>query len=219
MRDPFAPLKEGAWREVAAIDGRLERGEINERQWHDAMAALVVPSYLAGETPWQQSGKRGTAEDWEWSRSLIASAIERDGSFLDVGCANGYLMESVVRWTAFALEPYGLDISPQLVALARRRLPHWRERLWLGNALEWQPPRRFTYVRTGLDYVPARRRAELVTHLRSFCDRLIIGVFNEHESETTTTDFLRNLGHEPAGASERPNRKNPGIRYRVVWLD
>jgi hypothetical protein len=32
VTDPFAPLKETAWREVGAIDERLARGEIDEGQ-------------------------------------------------------------------------------------------------------------------------------------------------------------------------------------------
>ena len=42
--DPYAPFKERAWREVAAIDAQLERGEIDEDGWHRAMADLVVPA-------------------------------------------------------------------------------------------------------------------------------------------------------------------------------
>jgi hypothetical protein len=86
------------------------------------------------------------------------------------------------------------------------------------NALTWTPPLRFTYIRTGLDYVPEHRRAELVSHLLEFCERLVVGVFNEHESERTTGQFLREHGFEPAGRSERANRKKPGMRYRVLWL-
>jgi 2-polyprenyl-3-methyl-5-hydroxy-6-metoxy-1,4-benzoquinol methylase len=151
VSDPFASLKENAWREVQDLDARLDRGEIDEDAWHRESAALVVPAYLAAETPWQQSGKSGTAADWDWSRSLIADAVDGDGTFLDVGCANGYLMECLPRWTSAKVEPFGLDISAELVDLARRRLPHWRDRLWVGNALTWDPPKRFTYVRTGLE--------------------------------------------------------------------
>lgn len=121
MTDPFAPFKEKAWRDIAAIDARLAQGEIDEEQWHLEMAAVVVPAYLAAETPWEQSGKSGAAESWEYARSLVADAIDRDGSFLDVGCANGYLMECLPRWTSFKVEPFGLEIAPELAALARQR--------------------------------------------------------------------------------------------------
>jgi SAM-dependent methyltransferase len=217
--DPYAHLKDNAWRELAEIDTKLERGDIDEDGWHREVQAILVPTYLAARTPWGQSGKSGGAADWEYARSHVAAAIDRDGAFLDVGCANGFLMESLVDWTPFTVEPYGLDLSPELVELARRRLPKWGDRIFVGNALHWQPPRRFEFARTGLDYVPQRRRRELVDHLLTFCDRLIVGVFPEHEDERTTEELLRGWGFRIAGRSERANRRKPGMEYRVLWID
>lgn len=218
-RDPFAPLKDNAWCEIAAIDARLERGEIDDASWHAEMARLIVPAYLAATTPWEGSGKSGRAEDWEYARSHIGHAIARDGSFLDIGCANGYLLECLPRWTPHQLDRYGLDIAPELVDLARARLPELAERLWVGNALNWEPPHRFTYVRTGLEYVPRHRRRELVERLLGWCDRLIIGVFNEEAHARPTEELLRSWGNRIAGRSERAHRKKPGIDYRVLWID
>ena len=217
--DPFAHLKDNAWRELKEIDRRLDRGELDEDGWHEEVGALLVPAYLAAATPWEQSGKSGTADDWEYARSHIADAIDWDGSFLDVGCASGYLMECLPRWTTHDVEPYGLDIAPALADLARRRLPAWADRIWVGNALTWDPPRRFTYVRTGLDYVPPHRRPALVRRLLGYCDRLVIGVFNEHESEQTTAEALRAWGFDPSGSSTRHHRSKPGMEYRVLWID
>jgi hypothetical protein len=178
-----------------------------------------VPAYLGARTPWGQSGKTGTEDDWIYSRALIADAIDRDGTFLDVGCANGYLMECLPGWTRHAVEPYGLELAPELAELARRRLPQWADRIWVGNAISWEPPRRFTYVRTGLEYVPERRRRELVERLLGVCDRLVVGVFNEHESERTTEEALRAWGFRVAGRSERAHLRKPGMEYRVLWID
>jgi SAM-dependent methyltransferase len=216
--DPYTPFKERAWREVAAIDARLERGEIDEDGWHRAMADLVVPAYLAADTPWGGSGKTGDAENWERSRSLIADAIDRDGTFLDVGCANGYLMESLPSWTTFAIEPYGLDISPELAALARERLPAWADRIWVGNARTWEPPIRFTYIRTGLEYAPPTGRRDLIAHLLTSCERLLVGVFNEQAGEHVTEQTLRALGFAITGSAERDHTE-PSMRYRCLWID
>jgi hypothetical protein len=219
VSDPFASLKENAWRESADLDARLERGEILEEEWHREWQRLVVPKYLAAETPWGQSGKTGTAEDWEWSRGHVADAIDRDGSFLDVGCANGYLLECLPRWTPFEIDPYGLEIAPELADLARARVPALADRVFVGNALTWVAPHSFTFVRTGLEYVPAARRRELAERLLEICDRLVVGVFNEHESERTTEDELEGWGLELAGRSVRANRRKAGMEYRVVWID
>ncbi len=219
MTDPYAHLKDNSWRELAEIDAALESGVIDEDEWHRRAGAIVVPAYLGAETPWGQSGKSGTEEDWERSRSLVADAIDRDGSFLDVGCANGYLMECLPRWTTFAVEPYGLDISPELSELARQRLPEWANRIFVGNALTWDAPHAFTYVRTGLDYVPPTRRHELVEHLLGFSERVVVGVFNEHESERTIEYAIESWGLAIAGRSVRANPWKPGMEYRVVWVD
>jgi SAM-dependent methyltransferase len=219
LPDRYAPLKDNAWREVAAIDARLERGEIDEAGWHAAMADLIVPAYLAAETPWGGSGKSGSLADWEYSRSHIVDAIDDDGSFLDVGCANGYLLECLPRWTSHRLDRFGLDISPALVELARIRLPELAHQFYVGNARTWQPPQRFTYIRTGLEYVPRHRRRELVERLRGYCRRLIIGVYNEEVEVRPTEELIGSWGFRVAGRSERINRRKPQVEYRVLWID
>jgi SAM-dependent methyltransferase len=131
--------------------------------WHPV--EVYEEHYLASDDPRRQSGFGGEEERWEAARRPIVEAIDRDGSFLDVGCANGYLLDSIVRWSEHRVEPYGLDFSPRLVELARSRLPHWAERIFLGDALEWEPPRRFDFVRTELVYAPEERRRELVERM------------------------------------------------------
>lgn len=113
----------------------LTRGEkrffLEERAFHEA-------KYLAGTNPRQQSGFGRDERDWERFRRPIVAPIDRDGSFLDIGCANGLLMENVVAWAGedgHRVEPYGLDISRKLAELARQRLPRWRDRIFVGNAL------------------------------------------------------------------------------------
>jgi SAM-dependent methyltransferase len=130
--------------------------------------ALHEAKYLAGTNPRQQSGFGRDERDWERFRRPVARAIETDGSFLDIGCANGLLMESVVAWAredGHRVEPYGVDISEKLAALARQRLPQWRDRIFVGNALVWEPPMQFDYVRTELVYVPPTRRREYAERL------------------------------------------------------
>jgi hypothetical protein len=64
------------------------------------------------------------------------------------------------------VEPYGVDLSVRLVDEARGRLPRWAERIWVGNGLDWLPPagRRFDFVHTLLDLVPAARLAQMLAH-------------------------------------------------------
>ena len=216
MDEQLAAAKEGGWREVAAIDAAYARGDLDEAGWHEAMAALVVPAYLAAETPESGSGSSRNAAGWEYARSLLADAVAPGRTFLDVGCANGHLMESMAAWVG--VEPYGLDLSPELAELARRRLPHWADRIWIGNALEWEAPRRFDAIRTGLDYVPADRRRDLVERLLRFCDRLIVGVHNEERDAPGFEEEVASWGLEIAGRSVR-DHAHPQLVYKVFWLD
>src|SRR5262249_7558245 len=133
------------------------------------------------------------------ARSHVVDAIDHDGTFLDVGCASGYLMECIVRWSSRRVEPYGLEIAPELAALARRRLPRWADRIFVGNALTWTTPHRFDFVRTGLEYVPPPRRRDLVAQLLGFCDRLVVGSFNEEVEERTLERAVESWGFAIAG--------------------
>jgi hypothetical protein len=140
--------------------GLRERG-VDDATWSRDTVRLLEEHYLRAPTPEGQSGKHGDAGDWRLARRLVVRAVHRDGTFLDLGCANGLLMESVHRWAAEDgrhLEPYGLDASTRLVALARARLPRWHDRFFVGDALTWSPPRRFDFVHTMPDLVPAPRR-------------------------------------------------------------
>ncbi|MDP9353615.1 MAG: class I SAM-dependent methyltransferase, partial [Chloroflexota bacterium] len=157
MAEPPVELaKDRAWPLVERLNAALEAGEIDETRWHQEVAAVIVPAYLAGENPRAQSGSSGDDADWAYKCGLIADAVNRSGTLLDVGCASGYLMETLVGWCqerGHRIEPYGLDIAPELADLARQRLPHWQDRIFVGNALNWIPPWRFDFVRTGLEYV------------------------------------------------------------------
>ncbi|HEY2748018.1 MAG TPA: class I SAM-dependent methyltransferase [Polyangia bacterium] len=130
------------------------------------MRATLEPRYADAPTPWQQSGFSGPESRWVALRRPVADAIDRSGSFMDIGCANGYLAECVARWTAarnLTVELHGLDLSPRLIALAHARLP--TATFTVANALTHVPARRYDFVRTELVYVPAATEASYLTHL------------------------------------------------------
>lgn len=227
---PIQLARDRAWPLVERLNAALEAGEIDEARWHCEIAAVIVPAYLAGEDPRAQSGSSGDDADWAYKRSLIADAVDRSGSFLDVGCASGYLMETLTLWCGdrgHIIEPYGLDIAPELADLARRRLPHWRERIFVGNAIDWTPPRRFDFVRTGLEYVPPRRQLDLVERLLRDVvapgGRLIIGSFGEERDETrvepSEEQRVARWGYRIAGRTERPHPSDVRLVYRAFWID
>ena len=222
-------LKERGWRQVGAINAAYERGELGLEGWHRAMADMIVPAYLVADNPRAQSGSSGTPEHWEAVRRPITEAMHKSGTFLDVGCACGHLMECIHEWTredGLTIEPYGLDILPELAGLARARLPLWANRIFEGNGLFWVPPAgflpsRFTYVRTGLEYVPKDRGPDLLAHLMELLEpggRLIIGMFTE-DRDSQTLELLHHWGYEPAGVFEMRHSSHPDLVRRVIWVE
>ena len=140
--------------------------------WFDANKTLLETAYLAGTDPWQQSGvglrTPRSAQDWAVLRRPIADCLTSSGTLLDIGCANGYLLECILHWTqerGLQITPYGLDLSEKLVALARQRLPQYAEHIFVGNAWDWLPPQTFDYVNSTLYYVPDELREAFVHRL------------------------------------------------------
>ena len=122
-----------------------------------AQTETVYQTYMKSNEPWQQSGFSGPEDRWAACRKPIADCVAKSGSFLDIGCANGYLLQCLLNWTGehgLRIAPYGIDISEQLVAVARERLPDYASNIQVGNCFTWNPPVRFDYVRTELGYVP-----------------------------------------------------------------
>lgn len=125
--------------------------------WFTNLRDTLESAYLQHDEPWRQSGFSGPEERWIALRKPIADCIEKSGTFLDIGCANGYLLESITKWTAerkLSINPYGLDLSERLVELAKKRLTGYKNNMHVGNGWDWDPPTRFDYVRTELVYVP-----------------------------------------------------------------
>jgi hypothetical protein len=196
----------------------LRRRGVDDATWTRDNVRLLEEHYLRSPTPEGQSGKGGDAADWELARRLVVRPVHHDGTFLDLGCANGLLMESVHRWGAEDgrwLDPYGLDASERLVALARERLPHWRDRFFIGDALTWTPPRRFDFVHTMVDLAPPHRRPEWLGRVRGeFAapgGRLIVRGY------VGIGDRLRSWGLPVAGTTvqERGARQ----AQEAAWLD
>jgi trans-aconitate methyltransferase len=195
----------------------------------DDLAALEA-AYLAADDPRGGSGFRGDAARWERLRRPIVTAVDRDGTFLDVGCANGHLLECIVDWAAadgHRIEPYGLDVSAALVARARDRLPRWSTRLFVGDVRTWTPPRRFDFVRSELVYAAEADQPALVERLLhelvASGGRLIACSYGsrthpERDPVVDVAALLADWGHPIAGSAV--GRDPDGlVLTHVAWLD
>ena len=187
--------------------------------------------YLQADDERGGSGFRGDAARWERARRIIVRAMDRDGTFLDVGCANGLLMASIAQWATeenLAIEPYGLEASAKLAMRARERLPQWSDRIHIGDARRWQPPggMRFDFVRTELEYAHRAERSALVAHLLEQVaardGRVIVCGYGAASAGIETVEDvgaeIMAMGFEVAGEAEA--RDSNGVRFtRVAWVD
>jgi len=178
--------------------------------WFNAIRSLLENSYLAAETPWQQSGKSGPFEEWVRLRIPISECVETSGTFLDIGCANGFLLECLLDWAmrkGVRIEPYGVDYSPKLAALARQRLQGFAENIFVGNAWDWQPPLRFDYVRTEVCYVPMNLAAAYISRLLADFlvpgGKLLVAQYRSRREDLSgdwIDDYLSRLGFSVRGS-------------------
>jgi SAM-dependent methyltransferase len=222
-RDARAAAKAQAQATIDAAGEAHARGGISGAEWQRRVSAALSGAYLREDDPRWQSGFDGDERLWRAARSLVLDAVPRDGSLLDVGCANGHLMESLDAWArerGLGLELYGLEIDPALAETARRRLPAWAERIFTANASDWVPPRRFDFVRTGLEYVPPGRGPALVARLLRDVvapgGRLIVGPVNQPDLPATLAAFA---AAGIADARVESSTDHNGKTRCVVWAE
>jgi 2-polyprenyl-3-methyl-5-hydroxy-6-metoxy-1,4-benzoquinol methylase len=73
------------------IAGQLAPVGARDDDYYKKTRALLERAYLEASDPRGGPGFRGDETRWERARRPIVSAIDHDGTFLDVGCANGLL--------------------------------------------------------------------------------------------------------------------------------
>src|SRR5512142_118049 len=102
----------GLYDRTQRIDSATE-DETAGMDWFENVKNTLETAYLSHTEPWRQSGMSGPEERWISLRKPVADCIDRSGTFLDIGCANGYLLECILRWTAergLQVDPFGRDI-------------------------------------------------------------------------------------------------------------
>ncbi len=175
------------------------------------LVSSLETSYLQSDDPIRQSGFGGGVKRWREEREPILDAVDGDGDLLDIGCANGYLLECLVAWAqerGITITPFGLDLGERLIAHARARMPHFAPNFYIGNGWDWEPPRRFRYVYTLSDCVPLAYFSEyarrLLARLVAPGGRLIVGSYGSFSRQIAPADvaaLLETAGLPVAGES------------------
>ena len=210
------------------LSAALDDGVISEEQWYEGRKKATAIAYLSRDNPRAQSGHGGDEARWRYTRVLmVLEAIHKDGSFLDVGCANGYLIECLQKWTAgsgLSVNFHGVDISEELIALAQRRLPDRSDRFFVANAVRWQPDRRFDFVHAHeISYAPRHRERQFLEHLlEDYLNpggRLIIGPWAVGRDSADLEERLCSWGYEPTGWLAKSQGDDVGLQRKMIWFD
>lgn len=205
---------------------KLKDGTITEKEWYQINMQATTKAYTSRKEPHQQCGHSGTEETWMYSRiKPLLEILNKSGSFIDIGCANGYICESLYKWTKNSpidIEYYGMDICDELINIAKERQPIFVDNYYTGNVVDWIPPVKFDYVRAyTLNTLPKYRRKELidnlyVNYLKSK-GRLILGSYTEPADINTVSELVQSLGYTITGYSKKSYINNN--ERKLIWID
>jgi len=72
----------------------------------------------------EQNGVLGHGfSGWTNVRKFITPLIDKDGSFLDIGCGNGFLIRCLEEWSGHCLIPYGIDVNRACIEACKQMFP------------------------------------------------------------------------------------------------
>ena len=162
-------------------------------------------------------------QEWEQRRRFIAGAIHKDGSILDYGSANGFLLKCFQEWSSHKLEVYGIDIDKSAIEKAKQLFPskenHFIKPEELKNNPEfpnsfdviyWNVWNNYTFEEKGQEKLLKR-----LLEATNDDGRLILGFYNEKEENKKIIQRIEHLGYKFSGIQENPN----GGNEIIAWFD
>jgi SAM-dependent methyltransferase len=198
-------------------------------EWFESRRQEVAGTALAPDTTeLRQGGWRGAPEHYRAARELILDGIPASGDLIDIGCANGLLLASLIEWGAergIDINPHGIDIVPELVELAQQRFPEKADQFAVANGWDWSPGRQYRWVHTDIDHVPAAHQAAYLQRLLDEIvepgGRLIVSSYGDQETGKRPLDIelhLQMLRFRTAGCSNGL-QSDRWVASRTAWID
>lgn len=189
----------------------------NEKRLRDL---LVEGGYVTTE-PWD---KEVAWQTWERSRRFIAGAINKDGSILDYGSANGFLLRCLQEWSPHKIKVYGIDTDKVAIKRARKLFPSEESHFITLEEIRDNPqfPRSFDFVFWNVwdNYnFEEEGQEELLKSLLGAINkggRLILGFYRENKDDSKKViERIEQLGYEFSSTEENPSGSNEVI----AWFD
>lgn len=164
---------------------------------------------------------------WESRRRFIAKVINKNGTILDIGCANGFFLKCLQKWTAYKLIPYGIDYNKKCIREAMNLFPLYADNFIFANVLELQNILKQSYLNK-FDFVywniwdpwefENQREIEslkLALKIVSAEGRLILGFYQSEKNKERKIEKLKKIiGLRPSGLI-----KSDSGDEVVVWFD
>jgi SAM-dependent methyltransferase len=134
----------------------------------------------------------------------------------------------MVGWGAergVTVDPYGVDIAPELVERARTDHPTLASHFWVGDALTWVHPdgERFDLVHLLLDVVAPDRHRELIRHQLDRVvvpgGRLLLSEYGDPPSTRSAEAQVARAGYTVAGRTRQPTRGGRERGFPSVWIE
>ncbi|MDP1852643.1 MAG: methyltransferase domain-containing protein [Candidatus Omnitrophota bacterium] len=138
---------------------------------------------------------------WRKAREVILEGVHKDGTFLDVGCANGILLRDLCIWAqekGITLIPFGIDISKELVGECKEKIPGFKMNFMVADKYKFKPKRKFTFICTSFDLRGKRGQEK---YLKRYLDmlesggRLILTRYDDQKDEfILLEEYLKQMG-------------------------
>lgn len=158
----------------------------------------------------------GTFEGWEAGRRFIADLIDQEGTLLDFGCANGFLLKCLEEWADKKIDPYGIDTDPAMIEQAKALYPDKPDHF--ADATQAPPegfPKSFDMIYWNVwdnfDMASEEGKEMLarnLTHVKPG-GKMILGFYAPDKKQNLAQiDLLRQLGYEPKNIREAGGEQN-----------
>jgi cyclopropane fatty-acyl-phospholipid synthase-like methyltransferase len=151
-----------------------------------SVSETVIDLYRRHATAWDAARRRSDWNDRVWI-DAFAKELSGGGSVLDLGCAGG---EPVARFLVnYGLHVTGVDSSPQMIALARSRMP---EQEWIvADMRQLALNRRFDGILAWDSYF----------HLAHEAQRAMFPLFDAHAADRALLMFNTGPEHGEAAST------------------